>query len=426
MLQKVAFLDASARVLAAAWLLALGACGQPAAPSAGAAAERTDLEPVSELASPAGKDSSGPRLSAGSDGTIVLSWIEPIGEAFDNQLKFARWSGSRWGAPELVASGGNWFVNAADVPAVVPVAARLWAAHWRVASDDDLAYDVMTSVSTDAGATWSEPRLLNDDGTPTEHGFVSLFAWDGDVGAVWLDGRDFANGEEVGRDGATLGTTLRFARLAHDGKLAEQGVLDSLVCDCCTTGIAPQGAGAVLVYRDRTPDEIRDVVVRRRVDGQWSEPVQAGADQWRIEGCPINGPAVATLGTSVAVAWFTAAGERPRVRFAFSTDGAATFAPAVDVDAQGPIGRVGVALVDEHNAFVSWWARGSGKGAMLAVRRASSSGALGPVVEIATSSSIHPDDVPQMTAAGGKLLWAWTDSSDPNGVRTAIADVGGL
>jgi hypothetical protein len=411
-------------------LLAVGACSKPPEPTAGAAGEPVDQSSIREIASPAGKDSSGPRLSAGADGTVVLSWIEPIGAAFDNQLKFALWSGSGWGAPRLAASGGNWFVNPSDVPAVAPIGERLWAAHWRVASDDDLAYDVMTSVSTDAGATWSEPRLLNDDGTQTEHGFVSLFAWDGDVGAVWLDGRELAGAEEgeegVGSDGAPLGTTLRFARLARDGSVAEQGVLDSLVCDCCTTSVAPLGEGAVLVYRDRTPDEIRDIVVRRRIGGQWSEPIQAGADQWRIEGCPINGPAVATRGNSVAVAWFTAAGQRARVRLAFSTDGAATFAPAVDVDADGPIGHVGVALLDEHNAFVSWWARGSGTRAALAVRRITSSGVLGSVTEVATSSSIHPDDVPQMTVVGSTLLWAWTDSSDPNGVRTAIADVGGL
>ena len=413
----------SARVLAAASLLAVGACAK--SPESGGG-DRPELGPIREVTSPAGKHSSGPRLS-GVDGTIVLSWIEPIGDAFDNQLKFTRWSGTGWTAPQLVASGGDWFVNAADVPAVVPIGERLWAAHWRVASDDDLAYDVMTAVSTDAGATWSEPRLLNDDGTQTEHGFVSLYAWNRDVGAIWLDGRELANGEEgVAADGTPLGTTLRFARLAGDGTIAEQGVLDSLVCDCCTTGAAPLGDGTVLVYRDRTPEEIRDIVVRRRVDGRWSEPIDAGADNWHIEGCPINGPAVATLGKSVAVAWFTAAGDRARVRLAFSTDGAATFTPAVDVDANGPIGHVSVALVDEHNAFVSWWARGSGKGAVLAVRRVTASGDLGAATEVATSSSLHPDDVPQMTAVGGALLWAWTDSRDPNGVKTAIADVGGL
>jgi hypothetical protein len=421
---------ASTRVLAGALLLALGACGSrpesPAGAAGGPASGASDPGPIRQIPTPAGADSSGPRLAAGPDGTTVLSWIEPIGDAFDNQLKFARWTGSAWSPARLVASGGDWYVNASDVPGVQPIAAGLWAAHWRVTSADERAYDVMTSVSSDAGATWSEPRLLNDDGTATEHGFVSLFDWDGDVGAVWLDGRELAGGEGADANGAPLGTTLRAARLTAEGAVAEQRVLDALVCDCCTTSVAPLASGAVLVYRDRTQDEIRDIVVRRRVEGQWSEPAQAGQDHWRIEGCPINGPAVAGLGTSVAVAWFTAADERARVRLAFSTDGAATFAPALEVDGDRPIGHVGVALADERTAFVTWWARGSGNGAVLAVRRVSASGELGPFTKVATSPSIHPDDVPQLTVAGGALLWAWTDSSDPNGVRTAIADVGGL
>jgi hypothetical protein len=422
---RTAFHVPAIGALAGAVLLVLAGCGKPAEPNAGPASGPAALGPIREIASPAGMESSGPRLSSGAGGVVVLSWVQPFGDAYDHELGFARWSGAGWGPAELVASGGDWFVNASDVPAVVPVGADLWAAHWRIASDDDLAYDVMTSVSSDAGRTWSEPRLLNDDGTRAEHGFVSMFAWDGDVGAVWLDGRKLADGAEqgIGADGSPLGTELRFARLTHDGATAEQGVLDSLVCDCCTTGIAPLADGDVLVYRDRTPEEIRDVVVRRRVGDRWSGAMPAAADGWRIEGCPINGPAVATLADSVAVAWFTGAGGRARVRVAFSTDGAVTFAPAVDVDADGPIGHVGVALVDEHNAFVSWWARGSGSGAVLAVRRVTAAGELGPVAEVARSSSIHPDDVPQMTAVSGALLWAW---SDPSGVRTAIADVGGL
>jgi len=68
--------------------------------------------------------------------------------------------------------------------------------------------------------------------------------------------------------------------------------------------------------------------VRRHVDGAWANPVATGAEGWEIEGCPVNGPAIAAAGDRVAVAWFTAAGDTPRVRFASSTDGAASFGPA--------------------------------------------------------------------------------------------------
>jgi hypothetical protein len=295
-----------------------------------------------------------------------------------------------------------------------------------VTAANDYAFDVMTSVSADAGKTWSAPQVLNDDGTASEHGFVSLFPWNGGVGALWLDGRDTVDEEGVDANGNPLGTSLRLARLGPDGAVGEQGVIDGLVCDCCTTGIAATATGLAVVYRDRSPEEIRDIVVRRERDGVWSEPVQAGADRWQIEGCPVNGPAIAARGDRVAVAWFTAPDNRSRVRFAASTDGAASFAPAVDVDADAPIGHVGVALADERTAFVIWWRPAAQGGAELAVRSVDFDGMLGPIVVVARSSSSRPDDVPQIAQVGKRLLLAWTDTGDVQTVRTAVADIGGL
>ena len=413
----------------AALALALGACGPREAPPAAApTASKLALGPIRTVAAPVGAESTEPKIARGPDGSLVLSWLEPVGDLGDYALKYSRWTGRQWGAAAVAARGGNWYVNAADIPAVQPLGAQLWAAHWRVAQENDFAYDIMISVSADAGATWSEPHLLNDDGTKTEHGFVSLVPWGGDVGAIWLDGRETAGEEgEIARDtdAAPRGTTLRFARLGRDGAVLEQAVIDRLVCDCCTTNVASTADGVALVYRDRTPEEIRDVVVLRARAGAWSEPVQAGADHWRIEGCPVNGPAIAALGANVAVAWFTAPDGRARVRLAFSSDGAATFAPALDIDKEGPHGLVGVALADERTAFVSWWRRGAKGGADLAVRGATSGGELGPVTVVATSASSHPDDVPQVARSGAQLLVAWTDKSGADSVRTAVAELGG-
>jgi hypothetical protein len=416
----------AATLLAGAACFLLSACGERADSPVVELSVRGAIGPLRNVAPPSGAESSEPRISSAEDGTVVLSWVEPIGEAFDNRLMYSRWTGDGWAPAAEAARGAGWFVSAADVPAVQPIRGSLWAAHWRVTAADDFAYDIMVSVSADGGTTWAEPHLLNDDGTSTEHGFVSLFAWNDDVGAIWLDGRDTASEESADASGQPLGTTLRYARLGADARIAEQGVLDPLVCDCCTTGIAATDAGLALVYRDRTADEIRDNVVRRESGGVWSEPVQAGPDHWRIEGCPVNGPAIAARGENVAVAWFTAPENRSRIRFASSRDGAASFAPAVDVDGDAPTGHVGVALAADDLAFVSWWRPGEAGGSQLAVRRVGFDGMLGPLQSIATSTSSHPDDVPQMVELGGRLLFAWTDSDDVQTVRTAVADIGGL
>ncbi len=51
----------------------------------------------------------------------------------------------------------------------------LMAAHWLAKKPGGTyAYDVMMSVSP-TGRSWGTPFSPHDDGTPTEHGFVSLF-----------------------------------------------------------------------------------------------------------------------------------------------------------------------------------------------------------------------------------------------------------
>jgi hypothetical protein len=56
------------------------------------------------------------------------------------------------------------------------------------------------------------------------------------------------------------------------GALGPEPVLDGRVCDCCQTDGALAGDTAVVVYRDRSEAEVRDMSVVRFVDGRWSEP----------------------------------------------------------------------------------------------------------------------------------------------------------
>src|SRR5512147_3180447 len=154
------------------------------------------LGPVTIVDAPAAPGSRYPRLAGGADLPVVLSWLQPDPEA-GYSLRYSEWSsrglGSArtWNSPRKVASGTDWFVNWADFPSVVPVSSRVWAAHWlRQKPDDVYAYDVRIAVSSDGGRRWSGPMSPHDDGTLTEHGFVSLLRDGGDrVRAIWLDGR---------------------------------------------------------------------------------------------------------------------------------------------------------------------------------------------------------------------------------------------
>jgi hypothetical protein len=127
-----------------------------------------------------------------------------------------------------------------------------------------------------------------------------------------------------------------------------------MTCDCCQTDVAATAKGAVLVYRDRSEGEIRDIYAARFDGKAWSKPARVHADDWMMPACPVNGPSVAAQGNTAAVAWYTAAGDTPAVKLARSIDGGAVFAKPVTVDTGAAIqGRVAVAL-DAQQVWVVW------------------------------------------------------------------------
>ncbi|RFF26294.1 hypothetical protein DZK25_12905 [Wenzhouxiangella sp. 15181] len=301
-----------------------------------------------ELQSPAGPGSLAPSIAALADGRLVLTWLEPFEDG--HALKFSVLDEGGFGPAETIASGKNWFANWADTPGLFVLPNGNWVAHWLVKSGPSTyAYDVMLARSTDNGSTWSAPISPHRDATQTEHGFVSYFAQADDVaGMIWLDGRRMAKDPEG--EGAM---TLRAALVGPDGALSGQTLLDERVCDCCQTASVRTSQGPVVVYRDRSEDEIRDHYIVRRTGDGWSEPELLHADNWRIGGCPVNGPAMVADGARVAVAWFTMPEGAPQVRVAVSKDSGESF-DLIDTLGEGTAqGRVDLAR-SEHGFLLSW------------------------------------------------------------------------
>jgi ribonuclease BN (tRNA processing enzyme) len=373
--------------------LVLSACTEKAA------------DPVSQTGTVveiAAAGSAEPHLATAPGGKVILSWLEPAGDG--TALRYAKLDGDEWSSPRTVASGGDWFVNWADFPSVIAIDESLWAAHWLVkAAEGVYEYDVVVSLSTDGGQTWQPAIRPHTDGTLSEHGFVSLYPMPGGVGVLWLDGRETVN------DG---GMTLRSAVVSPDAGVESGQLVDGLVCDCCQTDVAIGPEGPIAVYRDRTEGEIRDIYVTRLVDGRWETGRPVAEDGWNIAGCPVNGPAIAARGNSVAVAWFTAANNEPIVRFAFSSDGADTFGAAVDVDTDWPIGRVGVLLVDATTAIVSWLRQGEGGSGEVMARAVYADGRLGPARLVGTTLTGRLSGFPQIAAHGDDIVFAWTGTGD--------------
>jgi hypothetical protein len=344
-----------------------------------------------------------------------LSWLEPDGDG--HSLRYSVLLGATWSAPIAVARGDNWFVNWADFPSVVPVSGTLWAAHWLVRQPaGGYAYDVHLTLSTDGGQTWSDPVIPHDDGTPTEHGFVTIFPQPSGIGLVWLDGRNMAN--EMPAEQATQGMTLRSATYSTALAIGDEAVVDGLICDCCQTDVAITDDGPVAVYRNRTADETRDIFTTRLVDGKWQSGHPVADDQWHIGGCPVNGPVIEADGEQVAVAWFTAANEEPKVRLARSRNHGGTFSAPVDVAVTDTYGRVGLAMLDGGDVAVSWLCKLSTDRAQVCLRLVSAENAVGPVLVLSGDQKVSPLSVPQLARSGEYVVAAWTVQDND---RTSVA-----
>ncbi len=372
------------------------------------------------LASPAGPGSTAPHLALTTSGEIVMSWLEPAGDG-RHAVKFATLDGDQWSPAKRVAEGSNWFINWADFPSVTPITASDWVAHWLVKQPGGTySYDIALAISRDAGASWSAPLTPHDDGTRTEHGFVTLFPWGEGFGAVWLDGRntreDSGGAESARKSG---GMTVRYARIGFDGAIRESGEIDDLSCDCCATDVAVTVAGPVATWRDRTGEEVRDIAVSRFAEGAWQPPVTPGQDGWRIAGCPVNGSTIAARGESVAVAWYSAANRQPRVQLAWSADGGGRFAAPVVVEAGAVSGRVDVVLLADDMAVVSWTAKPANGPGQIRMRRIPLGGEPGPVQVIAEGDVSRSGGFPQMINGRDRLVYAWTRPGEPSRVLTA-------
>ena len=361
------------------------------------------LGAVHELTSPAPVGSNTPHLTVGPQGQVLLSWTQRLPEStVASQL--AAWDGTRWDSTRTVAAARPFFVNWADFPAVTALGNGDLAAHWlEREGNGKYAYGIRVVRSRDGGRTWSAPVIPHTDGLAAEHGFVSLWPEGSDrLGLVWLDGRKSAMPDSARE------MTIRTATVAPDGTLEGEALIDARSCDCCQTGTAKVGAnGRVLVYRDRSREEIRDIAIVRRTADGWSAPQKVHDDDWHYPGCPVNGPQVESRGDTVFVAWYTAAHDTARVLVARSTDGGARFAAPVRVDDGTPMGRVDVVLDDQGHPVVVWLEQRTPEVSEVLARRIVN-GVVGEPRLIARTSGARQSGFPRLVRHRGDVIAAWT------------------
>lgn len=373
-----------------------------------------------------------PNLFKSQSGELYLSWIEYENDTL-SVLKYAKWAEDKWSSGREIAKGTDWFVNWADFPAMAVGGEgdQHMAAHWLAKSDSSTYdYNVMLSQSFDGGLTWSNGEVVHKDSVNAEHGFVSIqYLEEGGFAMCWLDGRNtkldgHAHGEEDGH-GHHGSMSLRYTKINSDGVVEPSVELDHKVCDCCQTDMAISASGPIVVYRDRSDKEIRDIYTTRLVDSVWYEPKAVYQDNWEIAGCPVNGPSIASQGDKLVVFWYTIADGNPTLRYALSDNLGETFDKAIKLKSENPIGRVDVKFIDQENALLVWMEQSSSdkaviKAAVLNLEH----GILKDDVLVETGSNRN-SGFPKIAVQDNKLWLAWTNVNvaESEYVETAVFDL---
>lgn len=351
------------------------------------------------------------RVTSDEAGGVYLSWVTESGT--QAQLAYAELADASWSAPQQISAGADWFVNWADFPALA-VHGGDKVAYWlQRSAPGAYDYDVMARFYAADTQRWGDAQKINTDGIDAEHGFVSMLPLgDRRTLITWLDGRRTKDEPEPGA------MTLRAGVFDATGALVDEWELDARVCDCCQTASALTAEGPVVVYRDRSETDVRDTSIVRRVDGDWTAPQSVHSDGWQVRGCPVNGPSVSARGDALAVAWFTAKDETPRVQLALSADSGTTLGQPTQVALANTNGRVGTAFIDRGDVVVSWMAV-SDATAKIMLSRFTADGALIDEVLVADTSPSRNSGFPMIESVGNSVYVTWTDVTEGLKVRLA-------
>lgn len=382
-----------------------------------------------QIPSPAGVGSAAPQLATSGKNEAWMIWTEPAADSGTGlvAVRAAAFNAAirRWSPPVTLAATADIEPNPFSTPQIAADSDGHLAALWFAANPAEetqphATTHAMVSQSRDGGATWSAPERLTTESPVQE--FASIAALGrGRFVAVWLDGR--------GKPGDRHAQALCGRELGGPGP---DVVIDDRVCDCCGTSIVafPDGS-ARAVYRDRSDEEVREISTVRFAHGRWSEPAPLSRGNWKLKGCPVNGPAVAAHGPKTAAAWYTAEEKTPRVYAALSATAGEPFLMPARIDDGQPMGQVGIVTLNDGSALATWIEVPPGNGeSQLLLRRIHADLSLSVPIRVAPLPGSRRAGVPrivlvdQASDASARVLVAHTEvNGDVTHVVTRLIHV---
>jgi len=385
-------------------------------------------------------------VSAASDGgmTVALAWAA-TSETMETNV-FAEVStdgGQTFSAPVRVNTvEGQANVNGEQPPRIALARGTdgamsvvvLWTA--KGADGTSLLY----ARSRDRGRTFEPTTSLPGVDAPGNRGWESLAAAsDGQVYALWLDHRDGAQtmsghghvGQHRHRSGtgATVDGVARAQRSqlfvsSLDGGVLPKGIARG-VCYCCKTALAAGTNGAVYAaWRHVYEGNQRDIAftMSRDAGRSFAAPVRVSQDEWQLDGCPENGPALAVdQNRRIHVVWPTLVragdGETLRLFHAASENGR-SFTPRVALPASTSPQHPQIVTARDGTLVVAW---DEIAGGTRHVRVATGRQREGDPVTFTAAAGAggRPGSHPALAVTARGVVLAWTRRGD-TGSRIAV------
>jgi len=315
-----------------------------------------------------GRTNSNPSIAADED-TVGVVWAASVAEAGTDVYCAVSRDGGRTFAPAAKVNDGDGDAQTSgEQPPRIAIGRSLIAVSWVSARDGKT---IRVARSFDGGRTFEASRSVSGRGAAGNRGWHSMTIDErGDLTVAWLDHRDMAlagphhsdPSSHGTRDGARMAerSALYVARLTSAGEIEPERRITTGVCYCCKTAIAATRQGEAVAWRQVYPGNIRDIAFARiGSDGSMLvPPARVSADNWQLDGCPDDGPAIAIdAARRTHLVWPTLVrdhGEPAMALFyAISTDGA-TFTPRERIPAAGTPHHPQIAIGSDGLPVVAW------------------------------------------------------------------------
>jgi hypothetical protein len=242
----------------------------------------------------------------------ALAWGATAKEATDIYVAVSRDGGRAFGTPMRVAGDARLSGEQPPRVALIPRAGRTPSIVVVWTGNASAGTRLLSARSDDEGRTFTPPAPLPGSEASGNRGWESIAtSRSGSVVALWLDHRETA----TARSGAAMNHAehqhLESGQRPSDGVARAQlsklwfaglGSADSAkaltggVCYCCKTALATDSSGAIYAaWRHVYDGNIRDIAFTKSSnDGRsFAAPVRVSNDNWVLDGCPENGPAMA-------------------------------------------------------------------------------------------------------------------------------------